>query len=48
VNGDRRGDYYLATFDALAPSAFATATWPDLDGETYGECSTQSSDPTRA
>src|SRR5258708_37895074 len=36
VPGDRHGDYYLSTFDeALTPSAFATATWWDLDGETY-------------
>jgi len=32
---DRHGDYYLATFEALAPPTFATATWWDLDGETY-------------
>ena len=31
---ERHGDYYFSTFgDALTPSAFATATWWDLDGE---------------
>jgi hypothetical protein len=35
VPNERHGDYYLATFDALAPSAFAVATWSDLDSETY-------------
>jgi hypothetical protein len=33
--GDRRGDYFLATFNGLVPSSFATATWRDLDGEEY-------------
>jgi hypothetical protein len=34
VHGDRHGDYYLSTFgDALAPSAFSSATWWDLDGD---------------
>jgi hypothetical protein len=37
VLNERHGDYYLSTFDdALAPSAFAGATWWDLDGATYG------------
>jgi hypothetical protein len=35
VSGDHRGADYLSTFDALAPSAFASATWWDLGGETY-------------
>jgi hypothetical protein len=33
VPNDRHGDYYLATFEGLA--TVATATWWDLDGETY-------------
>ena len=34
VPGDRRGDYYLATFDVLAPACFRTASWEDLGDET--------------
>src|SRR6266540_3275389 len=34
VEGERRCDYYLATFDALQPSAFRHWQWSDLDGET--------------
>jgi len=33
VPNDRHSDYYLATFEAL--TTVATATWWDLDGETY-------------
>jgi hypothetical protein len=34
VPNERHSDYYLSTFDdALVPSAFATATWWDLDGK---------------
>jgi hypothetical protein len=36
VANERHGDYYLSTFgDVLTPSAFANATWWDLDGESY-------------
>jgi hypothetical protein len=36
VPADRQGDYYLATFDeALTLSEFASATWRELDGETF-------------
>jgi Replication-relaxation len=35
VHGDRRGDYYFATLEALEPAGFATAEWCDLDGEAY-------------
>jgi hypothetical protein len=31
---DPHGIYCLITFDALSRSAFATAEWRDLDGET--------------
>ena len=34
VDGGRRDQYYLATFDALAPACFDEATWEDLDGRT--------------
>jgi hypothetical protein len=38
VDGDRHGDYLLATFEALEPTSFATATWCDLDGDEYQGC----------
>jgi hypothetical protein len=37
VPGGRRDLYTFATFEALAPEAFAAAPWCDLDGQTtYG------------
>jgi len=36
VPGGRRDLYYFATFEALSPTTFATATWCDLDGGTCG------------
>ena len=36
VNGGRRDQYCFATFDALAAPAFASASWLDLDGQSYG------------
>jgi hypothetical protein len=34
VHNGRHDLYSFATFDALQPSAFSSATWIDLDGET--------------
>jgi len=33
VDGSRRDLYQFATFDVLPPTAFVSASWIDLDGE---------------
>jgi hypothetical protein len=33
VHGDRRGDYFFATLEALEPASFADWEWVDLDDE---------------
>jgi hypothetical protein len=35
VPGGRRDQYCFATFDTLSPTAFLTASWLDLDGQSY-------------
>lgn len=35
VRAGRRDSYLMAPFGALEPSAFASASWQDLDGEAY-------------
>jgi hypothetical protein len=36
VPGGRGDLYWFTTFEALSPAGFASASWLDLDGQSYG------------